>query len=277
MFYTGRTTLSFLLILSYYILFILFFLLENADPPQYKYINMFIYILLVIILVNDNDNPGGEDPNRDNYPPAGTPETPAEEKKGFLEDGMPLRLSAEEITNMVDAIVLLPKGSSEPTELAAQMRLSKVNIDLEKMTVKCAELTKANEELTKTKAELELKIQAIDDAKRLELATGITDVRIEKGLLSKDDKEDAVKKLALMSEEQLTVALEDYKAYTGETPAAAPKTGTEPPATTEQNLAAGETDEKKQKRMEMFGHEAPIDEHLKEHPNFASAEIGGEL
>lgn len=214
---------------------------------------------------------GENDPN---YPPpaAGGTETPPETpegKEGFLSDGKPLRLSALEITELVDAVIFMPKGSTEAPELAAQERLSTVSAENAKLSLQVETLTKQVEELSKSKTELETKLQAIDDAKRLSLATELIDMRIEKGLMSKDTKEDAVKKLTVMSEEQLSTAVEDYKTLNTKKPDPAPKSGGEPATKPVGLETEGETDEKRQKRMAIFGHEDPIEAILKNDPGFA--------
>ena len=232
-----------------------------------------MFIFKVCIFINGEKNMANENKGDPNYPPAEAapeepPKTPEPEKKGFFSDDKPLRLSSAEIGEQLEAIVLIPKGSSEPAELAAQTRLSGVSSDLTKLQVEHDALKKQSEELVKTNTELKQKLQTIEDSKRLELATEIADLRIGKGVLSKDKKEDFVKNLAVMDEVQLKTSLEDYKTFIGDKkPTPEVKSPSDPQ--TAALAAEGDSDEKRQKRMALFGHEDPIEAIMKNNPGYA--------
>ena len=146
---------------------------------------------------DDKQDPKPEDVIEDAYP------------KGLAE-GEPISLDGNEIGR----VVILPKGFEAEDAALASLRAENINLSKQVATITSErdDLKSKLDESEKAATELRDTMDGIETKKREEAVEGIAALRIEKGFLKEEDKDDFVKKLSELSPNQLVTQLEDTQA-----------------------------------------------------------------
>lgn len=199
-----------------------------------------------------------DDPKPEQQPPATPPGVdalyPKEEQLAYpMPDAKkPLKVDG----SAIESVILIPKGFK--TEYPITMQAEAENASLRKsvadLTSQVSTLKAELETERKAVTEMTTKLQSIEDGQKQKLSEEIVALRVNKGLMKPEDKEEVSKKLSAMTVEQLSVQLEDTNKFTTKPDKPSP----EVPAEDAGKAQLSEMEmKKKQLRKEMFGYEEP--------------------
>lgn len=132
--------------------------------------------------------------------------------------------------------------------------------ELEKTLKQVEELKTQNKELTK-------KLEVLENERKVALAERVADVKVERGLLTKEKRKDEVDKLAKLSEETLKILHEELSQVNIKLSDPTPAPQSKPIDDQKPELSDAEKhdNEVKEMRMKLFGHDDdPYDYYMKQ-------------